>query len=483
MISNCQKITLFFGLIMSQTAWSSNYLLVIGAGGEDKDKQTTIFDQSIKDIADYTKRSPGIKVNVALNGGHAVTQEIINSQFPENAEKSHFLEADYKRLIAKYKAMLENNEMVSGDQFMIYVNGHGALKQNEFDSHSIATSANESKDYNTLKGAELVDLDQLKILRDLAKKKGVKMAIFDGSCHSGNSQALADENTCVVSGSGPNHFAYGPFSENFAKALQKGKNLEEVFLEARDKDDTPAFPMISTPASQSVTALLYEKMTPYFYHFDEHADKMVTYLEENRSNQKICMAYQNFNSLIETINFAESINTVTSSFFWTTKTKLLDLTHLKDLLTQYKNSMEIAALKMQELDNQLKFDHLQNLFQTNYNENYSLKELLTTDFDKLIQDSTNRLTLASTNSEREKIKGNISFYNRAKEKRNLLLRDHPELSFLKDKQEEIAKSTIATYYLNSEIALEERKLYKALYENAQKSQAPTTGNACQNFKL
>ncbi|MDD4973680.1 MAG: hypothetical protein PHY93_04985 [Bacteriovorax sp.] len=477
-------------LMLSTQCWSSEYLMVIGAGGEGP-KEDTIFDGSIKNIGDYVKRSAGTKVDVALNGGHTKTVALINESFPTAQSKSDFLESDYKRLIQSYKLKLENNEMVAGDQLMIYVDSHGAEKEKNFKSHSIATSAGTAANLNTLAGASLVDLDQLEVLKKLAKDKGVKMAIIDSSCHSGNTLALADDNTCVISGTGPNHYGYGTFGKNFAAAMKKGKNLEEIFLEARAMDGTPGLPMISTQSGQVVNTLLYDKITPYLYHFDDKDDKLTPYLRENSSGYQQCMADANFNSLINTINSIEELNTVsTKVLWWTTKTKEVDLTNLKDLLGKYKSSLDLVKSKMRELGSErLKTEETFNIsvsvgnFTTAWKQNYTWKELLSSDFNNLIIKNQERINGETGAANLATFAAMKSMYQKAQAKKDELLRSQPDLADIPAKEEDVKKLIDSTYFTNSAIATEERKLYSALYKNSQKNESTSTPNPCQNFKL
>lgn len=476
----------------ANSAFSSDYLMAIGAGGEEE-KADTIFDQSIKSLADYVKRSPGLKANVAFNGGHSVTEGIVQNEFPDYVGKSGFLATDYQRLIQSYKTKLENNEMGPGDQFMIFIDSHGAEKESQFKTHEIATAASGATNLNTLAGAQVVDLDQLEVLKKLAKDKGVKMAIIDASCHSGNTLALADDNTCVISSTGPNHYGYSSFSPNFINAMTKGKNLEEVFLDSRANDSAPELPMISTNAGLAVNNTLYDKITPYLYHFDPKDDKLLPYLQTHNSEEQLCIANQNFKSMMDTIDSIENLQTKTQNFLWwkwTQKTKDIDLSDLKTLLTNYKSSLDIAAIRMRELD----VDRLKNTetiqvhsgyenYTIDYSRPVTWEDMLNSDYDKLIDQMNLRIRLEPNADVKTSYLGTLSFYTQAKAKKDEILRANPDLSSITSKQEELKKSIDSTYEINRKIAAEERKLYQALYKKYQKNENAQTRNACQNFKI
>jgi hypothetical protein len=449
--------------------------MYIGAGGEDKNKVDTIFDPTIKNMARYVKDSSELIVDVALNGGHAKTEALIKSSFLDAETKTNFLAADYERLIESYKTKLNNNEMVAGDQMMIFIDTHGAQKVGSENSHFVATSAGSANDLNNLSGSEVVNLDKLQSLRDLARAKGVKMAIIDGSCHSCNTLALADSNTCVISSTGPNHYGYNSFSQKFTSSMSSGKNLEDIFLDVRESDTTPALPMISTPAGQEVASILYEKITPFLYHFDSKNDKLSPYMNKKQENESQCIS--NFNSLMDTINAVEELNMVTKKvLWWKTKIKKVNLTKLKSLLREYKNSMIYVEDEMEKLDT-ARLNKMETFKTTRQRASYSWKEILTTDFQKNIDGMQTRLLAETNDSNRELIKDLISVYTQAKIKKEELIKTHPDLLHLQEKEATIKNSINSNFFTAAAIGVEERKLYAALYK---KSIAP---NPCKDFKL
>lgn len=477
-------------LVLSLPSSAADHLMVIGAGGEPE-TQDTIFDGAIKNIGDYVKRSPGLKVDVALNGGHPVTETLIAASFPNASSKSGFGESDYKRLLESYVQKLKSNELLSGDQLMIYIDSHGAEKEDKFKSHRIATSGARATDLNTLAGASLVSLDQLSELKVLAKAKGVKMAIIDASCHSGNSLSLADDNTCVISGTGPNHYGYGTFSKNFVASMQKGKSLEEVFLEARAMDTTPGLPMISTQSGLAVTSVIYEKITPFLYHFDNTNDKLSPFLKENSGAYGQCVAEGNYKALVKTINSIEELNTVTKkSLFGTSVVKEVDLTDLKAHLARYKNAMDLVKSKMIELgsdrlktEENFKAKGAVGNWTTAWEQKYTWAELITSDYNKLLSNLQERINAETDEAKLTTYAATKSLYLQAQAKKAELLRTQPDLAGIPAKEVEIKKLIESNYWTTSAIATEERKLYSALYKNSQKSEPNDTRNPCKEFKI
>lgn len=475
MISTKIYSTLLLCLSFSLQALAIDHLMYIGAGGEEKNKVETIFDSAIKNMGNYVNRTPGLKVDVALNGGHSKTEALIKDSFIGAETKTDFRASDYERLIESYKNKLNNNEMVAGDQMMIYIDSHGARKLDPQNTHNIATSGGSATNLDNLSGSTMVNLDQLKSLRDLARSKGVKMAIIDTSCHSGSTLDLADENTCVISSTGPNHYGYSSYSERFTAAMSSGKNLEDLFLDLRKDDSTPALPMISTPAGREATNILYDKITPFLYHFDSKNDKLTPYLKKNRGNESQCIA--NFNSLMDTINAVEELNTKTQKIlWWKTKIKKVNLTKLKNLVSKYQSSMRYVEDEVKKLD----IDRMNKVetFKTNAQRaDYSWREILTTDFQKSIDGMKTRLAKENVDSNKELIRDLISVYTQAMAKKEELLKNHPDLSLLPIKEEAIKKSIDSNFFTAAAIGVEERKLYSALYKKSAKA------NPCKDFKL
>lgn len=497
-MKKCRTYFFVLSLTSATVSWSADHLIFIGAGGE-KPGEKTIFDDSIKNVGNYIQRLPNLRVDVALNGGydgahretHSKTRAIINEAFAKADTKSDFQASDYDRLIKSYIDKINNNQMVQGDQLMIYIDSHGAKKSDSSTTHKISTSLGSPSNLDNLKGAELVNLDDLKILKNLAKDKQIKMAIIDMSCHSGNTLSLADDNTCVISSTGPNHYGYDLFSNNFSEKMKIGKSLEEVFLETRAKDKTSALPMISTAAGLFVNSLVYDKITPYLYHFEDKNDSLMPFLEKNNSEYHQCIADQNFKSLIKTINTIEELNQSTDKMLWMTDVmKEVDLSKLKELLGQYKNAQDLLRSKIRELRiDRLKMEEKFNAkvkdsgYISSCEHSYTWEDLLSSDFNKLINKKQDQI-----NGEKDPINriGHMalkSLYMQAQAKKEEILRTNPDLLAIPASENKIKKMVDNNDKLSNAIGIEERKLYSALYSKSQKSQAAAQSNPCRDFKI
>lgn len=485
-----KMLFLIFSLLLAKAGMASDYMLAMGAGGEPA-KIDTIFDNSIKNLATYVRGRSDLSVDVALNGGHSVTEGIIQNDFPPSVRKSNFYESDYNRLIDKYVTMLNSDQIKAGDQLMIYIDSHGAEKDSESTTHKIATAGGAASNLQNLEGSTLVDLDKLKKIRNLAKIKKVKLAIIDGSCHSGNTLKLADDNTCVISSSGANHFGYTSFTNHLTGSFGKGKNLEDLFLEARQSESTLSFPMISTSAGLVVNDKLYEKITPFLYSYTDRDDKFLPYLSNNNSETQMCLSNQNYKELMAMIDKIEDMNTVTSNLlWWSFKTKGLDLGELKRLLAEYKKTLDDSAIKLRDMHSE-RLKKIETIsvravtpgYIAEYSTQFSWSDLLSMDYEKLITETNNRASSEKDDNKKNELMGLLDLYKKSKRKKEEIIRDNPDLATIKDRQLELMRSIQSTTNIASSIALEERKLYQAMYQQTQKEENNKASNPCREFKL
>ncbi len=261
------------------------HMAVLGGSGEPhrthdgRSIETTIFDAGLEKMGQFNRSHPDIKSEIRFNGGHARTEELARQGFGSSAP---FSATGYYQMIESYKAKLRSGQIKSGEKILINLYSHGAVKDPGEKTHKIAAGG-VMLDPETVSGTTTVTVDDLKSLADLAKAKGVKLGIIDLSCHSGNSLALADENTCVISATGPNHYSGAgrlSFGTLFSGALTPGKSLEDAYLSARAQFNDSSFPMISSPAGREVQSKLYDNQTPFLFYYNPSGDKFSPYMEK-----------------------------------------------------------------------------------------------------------------------------------------------------------------------------------------------------------
>ncbi len=211
---------------------------VIGGGGEPAGDKT-LFDTSLQNTLRALKESSYTTL-ASFNGGHANTEAILNNQLP--SEFSTFTNQNVLSQIHILESVIQKNQLASGAQLIIFINGHGFPKADSDLSHQIATDETPNKNF---------PVDALTNLQALAKSKKIKLAIIDQGCYSGATQVLADDNTCVISAASATTVAYSDFGQKFGQAMKPGKSLEDVFLETRRDLKQPGLPEISTPAGEA----------------------------------------------------------------------------------------------------------------------------------------------------------------------------------------------------------------------------------------
>lgn len=218
---------------VASTSFALKEIVVLGGGGDEG--RETIFDSAYETLMTNATLTPWNKVSV-FNGGHSKTNWMI-----ENTAKVKNKTATTSQLnstINELTTSIQKGSLKKGDQLFLTIASHGLAHSDNSTTHSVATNDGE------------FNLDSLKKLRDLAEIKGIKLAIYDASCYSGESLKLGSNKTCVVTSAGEN-VGYNITANEFAKRIRPGANLEEIFLDIRDNlPNIPSTPQISSPAGK-----------------------------------------------------------------------------------------------------------------------------------------------------------------------------------------------------------------------------------------
>ena len=468
---------LFFLLSSVAFAEPVRHMMMIGGGGEPSANSTTIFDESFEGMGNYLSNNKWSS-DVLFNGGHSNSENILDTKFSTSHRRAPFTSKNYADLIASYIAKINTGEIMPGEQLLIYIDSHGAEKSgNGGDlTHNISIgSAVGTLDLNKLSGSDLVSLDSLKQLQALAEAKGIKLAILDMSCHSGNTLALADAKTCVISSTGPNHYGYSNYSSFFILNMASGKSLEDVFLKTRNQIAEPAFPMISSYAGNTIFHSLYPALTPFlFYHGDNHADKLTPFLL--KSAETCHLTITSDSQLFTQIQLLQDqLGT------------LVDTSALKTLIEEYKASQENAlralnAMGASERTQKTTFSKMVVLGskRENVHLDYSLAELMSINFDSPITYFT-RQAESSKGFDAAVYSAQVELSTQAKAKQAELRLQNPDLADYENRSHKLIAQMNDTYDIASKIAVEENKLYQQLYGDLSKQDRGP--NACKDFVL
>lgn len=494
------KKTAFIFLLSGSLGTSSsllaaeNAIYMIGGGGEPTGAKTTQFDDSVKALGQFvTLNKRKYEATINFNGGHETTEEIIKKEWPGAKVREGFTKSNYEQIIQDMKDKLLNNppEIPENGKMLLFINSHGGEKEGK--THSISLS--ESPMTNMNSGSDdMVSLDSLQELIDLADAKKVKLAIIDGSCHSGNTMNLKrGEKTCVITGSGPNHYAYSSFADVFANQMFYGRNLEEFFEMTRTQTSGAGFPMISTPEGLEAQDKLYPLLTPYMYYHDEYRgmqlDKIDNYLLGIKNDELMCQKDVQHNQLQKLLDLIEDMNSITRKSWWSSKVtieKTVDLNELKLQIVAYKKTQEEYIEKLRKLDmsEAHKIEKVTGKFQEN---RFTRKEIITTNYDELIAGKAKELTnMLLTAAQVESANQLLDFYEEAKKVQQKLLAENPDYAQYRTTMESLKTDVRTSRETASSIAKLSHEAYTAYYQARRKenlAQDKKATNPCKDFVL
>lgn len=329
---------------------TEKHFYLLGGGGEPEG-ETTIFDSDLKNLKKFTK-NPEWKTTISFDGGHSKTENLIKSEFNSADNKGGFTEANMERVLLDLTDKIKNGTLKKGDKLFLTINSHGVRKTDLDKTHRVSFAYKNSSII-----PQRFLMDRLETIIGLASEKEIKLAIIDFSCFSGNTLNLALKNTCVISATGTDHYSYTTFSSKFFESMEKGKNLEEVYLESRMVGKNIDFPMISTQEGQDIQDLLYKMLTPYLYFNDSRSDFDYSNMYNVKNvNEKICsLEAQNkkLNLLLDQIQGLKKI-----------QDEILDVSTLKKALDEYRNyqkKYEKNLISMKEVG-----DEIENILERDY---------------------------------------------------------------------------------------------------------------------
>ncbi len=475
-----KQIKFLFALALVLPVLSSATEVVLLGGGGDHEGPTTIFDPALKSLG--KKIEPlGFHVTSSFNGGHHQTEELLSKDM--GLQNKPFTSDNYNSIINDYAQKIISGKIKHGEKLLIFMDTHGAEKDESLLTHPIAMSGSALTDYSSLAGTQLGSLDPLSKLTKLAKEKGIKLGIVDFSCHSGNSLSLANENTCVISSSGTNHYGYSSFAEQFYANMDQGKSLEEVFLKTRSEENMPAFPMISTRIGKQLNDEEYPLFSPYLNTVNKagDADKLGPYIRRVFEGNNACMREQNFGKLMGQLqDFEKTVGALTS--------KVNHSVDLIEVLKSYKKDQDdcIEALKkinypLFEKKETISYGHPKPL-----TEELKWRDIMLGYPESSLSYFQGLLKGAKTPVEKRDYENTIDKFKKIREKRAEIQKAHPELLTANDEAGTYFKSfrdkSNEIYNKASQIADLSNQFYDHQYHERLKLE-PKAPEPCRDFKL
>lgn len=353
MSKKIQLMTLLI-LLSAKNVEAKNHMLIMGGGGEGV-KKDTMFDGSIESFGKIANRK-GWDVTMAFNGGHEVTEQLIEKHIPKTTKKyPDFSKENFDKILSDTIAKIKNGEIKKGETLYMFMFTHGAQPTPEETSHKIAlTTPQKITNYGNLEGLATVSMDKLEELMLLTKEKGILLGLTDMSCFGGNTLKLKEklqlDNVCITSSSGENTPALAgglAFGERFLKEAAGGGVVEDVFLRTRNDTILGDYPMISSDIGKELQDKLAGIITPYIS--SDMTGVMLTgvtnYTMSAAGNAELqCKREDDFKKLIKNIeDLKESVSPI--RFVKQYKLKLLI-----DALKGYKNLQDSFVQRFENLN-------------------------------------------------------------------------------------------------------------------------------------
>lgn len=472
---NLIKILICF--FMSINAYGANYFTLMGGGGEP-DGEATIFDEWVNEIKPNQKLK-NWNITAAYNGGHPQSEGMLKKDFSKSAKPLGFSRENYFKTVEQYIDKIKNGSIKKGDQIFIQFASHGQKKMKGEASHGIALSDTTTK--LPWKKPEFVSLDNLQRLVDIAEQNGVKLAIADFSCYSGGIHTLKTTNTCLISSTSEEDYGYGgvnSFPFKFNSKMRPGKNLEELFLEARYDSHTPEYPMISTEEARLIDEYLYPKLTAFYQEIYNTVPENF-YLPKNgfdlNKDQFVCRTIEDVVGIQNILKVWKEIGITTKGFVSDEDVRILKfkLNRYSEILLdafyqyyKFKKILEGADLILKsELSAQVKETKVS-----------SAEELFFSNYEQSIL----KYTKSSKNTPFSKLM--IQNYNKKIQLReNLLKKLTPEeRALVQNMKKDSFSYRMKVFSAGSSIEQEVREQYNRIYNNISESKK---SNPCRNFEL
>lgn len=448
--------------------------ILFGGGGEPEG-ETTIFDDSLKHLAETQKRM-GLKINASFNGGHSTTESILKNQLGTTA--TDFIPENFQNTIKEYIAKINSGKIKPGENLLVLVDTHGEPTDENAKAettHDISMAIR-----GKIRGSRLESMSLLKELANVAKDKKINLGIVDFTCHSGNSLFLANEYTCVVTASSAKLLGYTDFAENFYQSISKGTSLEEVFLKARAESSSQGFPMISTNASKKSTDSILPLLQPYLLYQKGLANKITPYLQEvyESGDVGLCKREVEFEKLVKQVEEFEMVNSVMTNKYLGEQNLLTELKAYKkiqdDILSMMRKN-NYGLLKKQEKF----FPNPKNTKSVEYVSWQSIIETKPEDIEKFKK----YLKESKTKEETKMYQNIISKVEFSLEKKKTILSKHPELNESIKFASIINEKSGELYEKSQMISQIGYKLYDRQYKAEKLFEPKDEKDACRDFKF
>lgn len=319
---------------------------------------------------------------------------------------------------------------------------------------------------------------------------------MDFSCHSGNTLALANDKTCVISAAGNDHFSYTGFASDFLKRMKPGASLEQIFLETRFNSPDTSYPMISTPAGQEINIKFYPKLSPYLNYDSDQLKATSRTLSDYIQMAATTQTCSTDDNLADVKKQLQNLKTTVTA--QNNPEAAAEIEKLATMVTDYKNKIDrkieaikaLGAAQSKQKVTLVGNGSFKGHKQTSSN-NFTVSELIEADFDKTILGVQQAYEEGVKKSADENTKAfddqnaqydaSLDMYSQAKKRQQELMAQFPHLKQYREKFRSIMTDMTETSFKDSsEISLQEKKIFDLWYRSKLDKEKP---NACGDFVL
>ena len=331
-------IFLFLSCLSVTVGYAGEKELYFFGGGGGPDDDSTIFDDELKFISQLTNSPNSLwKTSYSFNGGHRETEKILRKKFKNATSFGQFNKKNFLNAVQNIEDKLK--KLKKGDQLLLIMNSHGLKKYLNEKSHSIITSPVTGANYNSIDGSRFSSMDEFEKITLMAEEKGVKLALIDLSCYSGNTLKLRKKNICIITTTGENQLGYADilgtpsnklvsFEGRFLNGMKKGENLENLFLKSRRDSQFQDFPMISTDSGLLMNDLIEKMLVPYLvFNYQNKYDFSTSYDSKNIP-EALCKTQNEFSEIKKMLKKIKELYFIPAN--------LIDNSNLEKALDNYR---------------------------------------------------------------------------------------------------------------------------------------------------
>lgn len=323
------NIYLLLIILSVSVGYAGEKELYLFGGGGGPDGDDTIYDEEIGLLSNFVNsKKRNWKSSYTFNGGHQKTEKILQNKFKNSTSFGSFSKKNLLLTLDNIEEKIK--KLKKGDQLLLVMNTHGLNNSSNEKSHSIVTSPVPGESYKTTEGARIASMDEFERIIALADEKGIKLAVVDLSCYSGNTLKLKKKNICIISTTGENQLGYADvlgtppkkllsFEGRFLNGMKQGENLENLFLKSRKESHFQDFPMISTETGTLVNDLMFKLLEPYLVYNDENKYDFSKSYDSKNIPEALCKTQNEYSEINKRLKEITELYSIPISFMGTAK--------------------------------------------------------------------------------------------------------------------------------------------------------------------